>query len=362
MNISAIHFESPFWFFGLLALLPLLIRLFRRRRESAVVFSSLELLSDVKPSIRERFRPLVPWFRVIGLACIVIALARPQEGLSGFRVRTEGIAIQICLDRSTSMSAEDFTLDGKQVSRLRAVKEVIRKFVVGDEDAGLAGRPDDQLGLIAFGGYAEVRCPATLDHEVFEDILGRVNLPDPARHADGSVIQAAYQIYIEEGATAIGDALATAVDQLKQSEAKSKVIILLSDGEHNRGVLSPEQATQIAQEFGVRVYSIGVGSTGQHFVRLVDRFGTMQYQPMPLKLDEKMLTRIADETGGRYFHAEDTAGLLDVYREINELEKTSTEGTKYREYRELCQPWLLAGLLLIGLEVLLNATLFRGVP
>ncbi len=360
--MSAFRFANPLFFLGLLALLPLLLRLFRRRREAAVTFSSLEMLAGVKPSFRERLRPLIPWLRLVGLTCIVVAIARPQQGLSGFRVRTEGIAIQICMDRSTSMSAEDFTLEGKQVSRLRAVKEVIRKFAVGDKEAGLGGRPDDQLGLVAFGGFAEVRCPDTLDHDVFEQVLRDVNLPDPPRHADGTVIQAAYDLYREEGATAIGDALATAVDQLKQSEAKSKVIILLSDGEHNRGVLSPDQATEIAQEFGVRVYSIGVGTTGRHFVRLVDRFGTPQYQPMMLNLDEKTLTRIAEDTGGKYFHAENTAGLLDVYREIDELEKTSTEGTKYREYRELCQPWLLAGLVLIALEVLLNATLFRGVP
>lgn len=358
--MNAFRFENPLAFLALFLLAPIIMRLMNRREQEAVTFSSLSLLSDIAPSWRERVRPFAPWLRIIGLVCIIVAIARPQQGLSGFRVRTEGIAIQICLDRSTSMSAEDFKLDNQPVSRLTAVKDVIRRFVGGDETSQMEGRPDDQLGLIAFGGFAEVRCPQTLDHEIFQDILQDVNLPEPARNADGSVIQEAYNLYREEGGTAIGDALATSVEQLQQSPAKSKVIVLLSDGEHNVGVLSPDQAIQIAKQYDVRVYSIGVGTTGRHFVRTIDIFGNVQYQAMSLKLDEETLTKIAKETGGKYFHADNTDALLDVYREIDELEKTSTEGAKYREYNELCQPWLLAGLLLITLETVMHATFLRG--
>ncbi len=359
--MSAFRFENPLAFLALLFLLPLIARLVTRRQREAVTFSSLALLEDVPASWLERIRPIVPWLRIVGLVCVIVALARPQQGLSGFRVRTEGIAIQICLDRSVSMSAEDFTLDGEPVSRLAAVKEVIRQFAGGDNTTGLQGRPDDQLGLIAFGGYAEVRCPQTLDHDVFLDILNDVNLPEPARNADGSVIPEAYDLYSREGGTAIGDALATSVEQLQLSKAKSKVIVLLSDGENRSGVLSPAQATEIAKQYGVRVYCVGVGTTGRHFVRIIDIFGNVQYQPMTLRLDEETLTRIAEETGGKYFHADNTEALLDVYREIDGLEKTSTEGAKYLEYRELCQPWLLTALLLITLEIVLQATLLRGV-
>lgn len=360
--MNAIRFANPWWFLALALLLPLIVRVLRRRQLSAVTFSSVTTLAGIRPSWRTRLRPLVPWLRIAGLVCLVVALARPQRGIEGFRVRTEGIAIQICLDRSSSMSAEDFQLNETAVSRLRAVKEVIRRFVGGDQEGGLSGRPDDQIGLVAFGGFAEVRCPATLDHSVFLKVLDDVNLPDPPRESDGSIMQAGYDLYRQEGATAIGDALALSADQLRRSDAKSRVIILLSDGEHNAGALSPEQAIQVAKEFGVRVYSIGVGSTGRRFVRGVDRFGTVQYQPMLLRLDEETLTRIAEETGGKYFHAEDTSGLLAVYQEINQLEKTQTEGTIYREYAELCAPWLLASLILIALEIVVTSLFFRGLP
>lgn len=360
--MNAFRFQSPLWLLALLCLLPVVVKLLRLRRRESVTFSSISMLDEVTPSFLSRLNPFVPWLRVLGLACIGIGLARPQEGIQGFRERRDGIAVQICLDRSTSMSAEDFQLDGKQVSRLGAVKDVIRRFVVGEDGSDLNGRPNDQVGLVAFGGFAEVQCPATLDHRVFEQLLTKVNLPEPIRDSDGRVIEAGYQLYRQEGATAIGDALALSADQLRRSKAKSKVIILLSDGEHNAGVLSPDQAIEIAKEFGIRVYSIGVGSTGRRFIRDINMFGDLQYVPYDLKLDEVTLRRIADETGGKYFHAKNTDALLDVYGEINDLEKTSTEGTIYREYRELCFAWLLAGLLLIVGEILLRTTLFRGVP
>ncbi|MFK7822456.1 MAG: VWA domain-containing protein [Planctomycetaceae bacterium] len=360
--MNAMRFADPIWFFALLALLPLIVKVITRRRNAAVTYSSLSILEGMKPTWRSRLRPFIPWLRVIGLTCIVIALARPQAGIKGFRERREGIAIQICLDRSSSMSAEDFQLGNELVDRLTAVKDVIKRFVQGDDDTGLSGRVDDQIGLIAFGGFSEVRCPATLDHDVFQEILADVNLPEPERDADGDVLRSGYNLYTEEGATAIGDALAMSADQLRKSDAKTKIIILLSDGEHNAGVLSPDQAIEVAKEFGIRVYSIGVGSSGRRFVRFVSPSGEVGYRPIPLKLDEETLKKIASQTGGKYFHANNTDALVDVYREINELEKTSTEGTVYRDYRELCFPWLLAGCLFAVLELLMTATLFKGVP
>ena len=294
--MNAFRFQSPLWFIALICLLPVVVKLLRLRRRQSVTFSSLTMLDDVAPSLLSRLYPFVSWLRVIGLTAVVIGLARPQEGIQGYRERRDGIGIQICLDRSTSMSAEDFELNGNQVSRLDAVKDVIRRFVVGEEDTDLKGREDDQVGLVAFGGFAEVRCPATLDHGVFEELLSDVKLPEPVRDSNGDIIQAGYQLYRQEGATAIGDALALSADQLRRSQAKSKVIILLSDGEHNAGVLSPDQAIEVAKEFGIRVYSIGVGSSGRRFIRDVDMFGKEQYVPMNLRLDEDTLREIADET------------------------------------------------------------------
>src|SRR5690606_12672744 len=175
-----------------------------------------------------------------------------------FRIRTEGIAIEMCIDRSGSMQAVDFQIHGRSVNRLEAVKHVFRDFVGGDGE--LPGRPDDLIGLIAFGGFAEALCPQTLDHGALLQILDGVDFPKPIRDREGRVINE--QLLEEELQTALGDAVALAVDRLKDVPAKSRVIILLSDGENTAGIIEPADAAKAAREFGIRIYSIGVGSTG----------------------------------------------------------------------------------------------------
>jgi len=289
---------------------------------------------------------------------VVLALARPQRGLQEFRVRTEGIAVQMCLDRSGSMQAMDFQLDGKRTNRLTAVKKVFRDFVVGGSN--LVGRPDDLIGLVAFGGFAEAKAPLTLDHGALLQVLDSVEIPKPVTDSRGRVLN--QQLYQEEMATAIGDAVVTAVERLKDVTAKSKVIILLSDGEQTAGIADPQQAADVARTHGVKIYSIGVGSTGPAPFPAVDRFGREVLVRQDVRLDAETLTAIAESTGGKYFHAENTKALEDVYAEIDRLEKTLTEGRLYTEYRELYSWFLLPGITLVFGECLLSATRFRSLP
>lgn len=358
--MNAFRFENPLMLFGLLLLVPLIFRWLGRPGREAVTFSSLDLLAGIDETWRARLRAWVPVLRIAGLACVVVALARPQEGVEGFRARAEGIAIAVCIDRSVSMSVEDFKLNDQAMARLEVVKRVIRRFVLGDGSEQLPGRWNDLVGVVSFGGVPEVRCPLTLDHQVVSTVLDDIDLPDPPRDLRGFVTPEAYDFYLSEGATAIGDAIALSVDLLSRSDSKSRVLVLLSDGENNAGLVSPDRAAQIARERGVRIYSIGVGSPGKHFVRMVTRQGQELKRPTQLKLDVETLTRVATQTGGRYFHARSTDALMKVYREINALEKTGTEGTRFYEYRELFRPWLLCGLVLILTEVLLTLTVLRS--
>jgi Ca-activated chloride channel family protein len=252
----------------------------------------------------------------------------------------------------------DFQVDGKPVDRLDAVKQVFRDFVAGR--GKLPGRPDDLIGLIAFGGYADSKCPLTLDHGALLEVLKSVEIPKPVYDSRNRVINAG--LLEEEIKTAIGDAVALAVDRLKDVPAKSKVIILLSDGEQTAGAIDPPEAAQTAKAFGIKVYSIGIGSTGWAPFAEEDRFGHTVFRREPVRLDEATLKMLAETTGGRYFNAQDTDALENVYAEIDKLEKTLSEGRLYTEYRELYQYAMFPGLGLILLEVLLASTRFRSLP
>lgn len=352
------RFEDPLW---LLALVPLLLLgLFsaRRKPRGAVLYSSTQLVATLPKTLALRFKRLVPWVRVLGLGLIVVALARPQHGEEEFRVHTEGIAIQMCIDRSGSMQALDFHLAGERVDRLTAVKKVFRDFVKGEGE--LPGRPNDPIGLIAFGGFADSRCPLTLDHDALLATLSDVEIPQPIYDSRGRMLNERF--LEEEMATAIGDAIALGVDRLQQSVAKSKVLILLSDGENTAGVIEPAEAAEAAKRLGIKIYSIAVGTTGQAPFPAIDVFGRRMLTTQYVRLDEATLKMLADTTGGRYFHAKDTETLHRVYEEIDQLEKTETEGKIYTNYRELYQYAMFPGLGLVLLEVLLAATRFRSLP
>ena len=289
---------------------------------------------------------------------LVVALARPQQGKEEHRVRADGIAIEMCIDRSGSMNAKDFEINGEPASRLEVVRKMFRQFVNGGD--GLRGRPDDMIGLIDFGGYVNVKCPLTLDHGALEQLLATVKVAEPVVDAAGRVVNP--KLFREDESTAIGDALATAVDRLKAIKAKSKIIILLSDGVSNAGILTPEEAAQIAKTFGIKVYTIGIGSTKQVGVPVENSFGQTVMMPMQVDFDERALKHIADVTDGQYFNAEDTKSLRDVYAAINKLETTVSEGRIYADYRDLYEYALLSGLALLVLQVVLASTRFRTLP
>lgn len=350
--------QNPSW---LLLCIPVCVAVYwtvRAGRPAAVLYSSVQLLKGLPVTWALRVKRLLPWVRMAGLLLIVLALARPQRGLQEFRIRTEGIAIEMCLDRSGSMQALDFELDRQRVNRLAAVKRVFRDFVAGH--GRLPGRPDDLIGLIAFGGFAEAKAPLTLDHGALLQLLDTVEIAKPVRDAQGRIINE--QLLEEEMATAIGDALTVAVDRLKDVKAKSKVIILLSDGENTAGVIEPLEGAKAAQAFGIKVYTIGVGTTGRAPFPAIDPFGREVLVAQEVRLDEETLQAIADTTGGKYFAAKDTQALVNVYGAIDQLEKTATEGRLYTEYRELYPWFLLPGLGLVLVEVVFAATRFRTLP
>ncbi|MEO1998482.1 MAG: VWA domain-containing protein, partial [Planctomycetaceae bacterium] len=225
--MNGFRFQDPVW---VLLLIPLIFcgwLAMRRQRRAVVLYSSVEILKQLPKTLALRVKRLLPWLKVLGLCLIVVALARPQHGREEFRIRTEGISIEMCVDRSGSMLAQDFVLDEKRVNRLEAVKHVFQQFVAGDGE--FEGRADDLIGVVGFGGFADAVCPQTLDHGALLEVLKTLKVAEPVRDASGRVINA--EMLGEEQATAIGDAVALAVDRLKDVEAKSKVIILLSDGE-----------------------------------------------------------------------------------------------------------------------------------
>lgn len=355
--MSTFRFQSPL---VLLLLIPVIvvtvISLYRRR--PAVLYSSTELLRELPVTFAQRLRRLLPWFRLLGLIVMTFALARPQLGREETRIRTEGIAIQMCVDKSGSMRAMDFELKGKQVDRLTVVKDVFREFVSGDED--FAGRQDDLVGLISFGGYATAVCPLTLDHGALLEVLETVTIPEPIYDENRNIINR--KMLMEEQATAIGDALALSVARLKDAESTSKVVVLLSDGANTAGVISPIDAAEAALEFGIKVYCIGIGSSGFAPFPMQDRSGEVFLQQQRVELDESTLKAIAEKTNGQYFNARNTGALKQVYAEIDKLEKTEIEGRLYTEYREVFGYPMFAGLCCVFGAMILGTTWLRGLP
>ena len=374
--MNAFRFQDPLWLLLLIPLAVLGFVMLKRRSRAAVLYSDVAMLRALPVTTALRVKRMLPWLWFAGMVLLIAALARPQYGREEFRVRTEGIAVEMCIDRSGSMQAMDFELNGRRVDRLTAVKDVFHEFVCGekspqeDEDGNktkrersggnLAGRPDDQIGLIAFGGYANAKCPLTLDHDALLSVLDTVKIPQPIRNAQGEVINE--RLLQEEMSTAIGDALALAVDRLKDVDAKSKVIILLSDGESNSGVLEPAEAAAAAKAYGIKVYTIGVGSTGEAPFPAIDAFGRQVLVGQMVRLDEETLKMLAETTGGQYFNATNTAALEEVYAEIDKLEKSQTKGRRYTQYKELYRSAMLPGLAGIMLVVVLLATRFRSLP
>ncbi len=306
-----ITFAYP-WVLYFLLIIPFLIAWYfwiGRKKQAAISYSSLRIFKKIPTTtLRERLRHLPFLIRMLALSFLIIALARPQNFSAGQNINAEGIDIAMVLDISGSMLAEDF-----KPNRLEAAKKVIDNFI--------EGRTTDRIGLVIFSREAFTQCPLTIDYSVLRNLLSDIKSG-----------------MIEDG-TAIGNAIANGVNRLKDSDAKSRVIILLTDGVNNAGEVDPISAAEIAETFGIRIYTIGVGTRGEAPYPVQTPFGT-RYQMVPVEIDETILKKIADITGGEYFRATDNRTLEDIYNKIDKMEKTKIEITSYRNAKELFAGWI----------------------
>ncbi|QZE15957.1 VWA domain-containing protein [Halosquirtibacter laminarini] len=330
--MDSVTFAHPKVFYGALLLIPYVAwYLWKRNQMSASLkLSTTNSLAQLPKSWKYYGRHLVPILNVGVVLLLLVCLARPQSFRSWENSQTKGIDIVMAIDVSSSMLAQDFSPD-----RLEAAKEVAQKFI--------AGRPNDRIGLVVFSGESFTQCPLTTDHATLQNLF--LNIKSGM---------------IEDG-TAIGSGLATSVSRLKDSKAKSKVIILLTDGANNRGEISPETAADIAQTYGIRVYTIGVGTEGMAPYPFDTPMGR-RIQQVPVKIDEKTLEAISDKTDGQYFRATDNESLKQVYQEIDKLETSKIEVKKYSKKNEEFGRYALAALVLLLCSVLLRNTIFRNVP
>ncbi|WP_456440347.1 vWA domain-containing protein [Caldithrix abyssi] len=329
------RFADPYYLL-LLLVLPLMIWWYWRGRSSAtgkIIYSDIKLLKQVKPSLKQRLRPALFVLRLIAVTLIILALARPQSSHKEEEIITEGIDIVLTMDVSTSMLAEDF----RPKNRIEAAKMVAKEFI--------KGRKNDRIGLVVFAGESFTQCPLTLDYGVLYHILDNMKVAD--QEWDG---------------TAIGMGLATAINRLKDSKAKSKVIILLTDGRNNRGQIDPITAARMAKAMGIRVYTIGTGTRGTAMYPIDDPLWGRRYVPMRVDIDEDLLKEVAAITGGKYFRATDTEKLREIYKKIGEMEKTKIEVKEYTRYEEFFVYFLTFGLLLLVLELVLGNTYFKKIP
>ena len=352
--MDGFRFSSPLWFILLPFALTAVWWACRPQRRAAAVFSSLAELKTLPRTLAQRVRRRLPLVYGAGLALLIGALARPQTAKSETRLHTEGIAIELAFDISGSMQALDFQIDGQQDSRINAVKHVIRQFIGGTKK--VSGHPDDLIGVVAFGGFPDSRCPLTLDHGALLDVMQELDTPHLIYDRNHNPINA------DEDMTAIGDGLTLSLDRLRSVEAKSKVVILLSDGGNNAGVVQPDEAAKAAKQMGIKVYTIGIGRTGIAPIPVEDEFGQRRLIQARVELDEECLKAIAETTGAKYFNAADTETLAKVYDEIGRLAKSKIDVWHYREFTEL-YPWLvIPGLVLIVAIGFLEATRFRSLP
>jgi len=359
---------SP-WILLLFLLLPLLAYLkLRRQIPAALRFPSLRDVRQCPGSVRQKFRPLLNIIRFVCISLLIVALARPRKGTILSEISTEGVAIEVVADRSGSMQAE-MDYFGEKLNRFDAVKKVFFDFIGGNKK-GLTGRSGDLIGLITFARFADTTCPLVLSHNVLLEFLKKTEI---------------VRLRSEDG-TAIGDAIALAAARLKKAEEelhqrrvrlienseqktdeqksgfkiKSKVIILLTDGINNAGQYDPIGAAELAKEWGIKIYSIGIGSA-QAYTTIQTPLGTYK-MPTGQNLDEGLLKTIAERTGGFYSRADDAETLEKIVEKINELEKTEVKSIQYAQYSERFGPWTLGALLMLALEILGRCTVFRKIP
>lgn len=327
-----IVFAYPKLLWLLLIVPPLGYWLFARDKKTRpyLHYSDSSYRNVLKKTWRQRFYPTLHVLRLLAVALLVVALARPQSTSKQSSKNIEGVDIVMAMDISGSMLAEDFS-----PNRLEASKQLAREFV--------RGRENDRIAVVAFSGEAYTQCPLTIDHGILENRI---------RQLKSGVIT---------DGTALGDGLAVSINRIRQSDAKSKVIILLTDGVNNAGSIDPLTASDIAKTYGIRVYTIGVGTRGLTPYPYKTPFG-IQYQNVQVEIDENLLKQIADETGGTYFRATNKNRLKSVFEEIDKLEKTKIEVLSYEQRAEEFKPFLWAALVLLLLELLLRLSVFKTLP
>jgi Ca-activated chloride channel family protein len=323
----------------LLLLLPLAAWLKGRRGQpAAFVYSSTQLLRGIQEISKSNAGGFLAALRWLALAILIIALAQPR--LTKFdtsKATASGVDIVVAFDLSGSMAAEDFEIKGQRVNRVMMAKDVLEKFI--------AKRPSDRIGLVAFGTQAYIASPITLDHDFLLKNLERLDLNT-----------------INGNQTAIGSALSTAVNRLRELQSKSKIVILMTDGQNNAGKIAPLTAAEAAQALAVKVYTIGVGTQGQAPMPATDMFGRRVYQMVPVDIDEETLQNISDMTGGKYYRASNADKFEAIYAEIDKLEKTEAEVQKFAQHTELFA-WLIAiGIVLLTAEIALGQTVLRRLP
>lgn len=330
--LDIIRYENPKVLWLLLILIPMIAYYIFRTRQgrAAVQISSIEGVKAVH-TLFYWLRHIPFLLRMGVVALIVVVLARPQSTEHLSSSQSEGIDIVVALDISGSMLARDF-----QPDRMGAAKEITAQFIVD--------RPTDRIGLVVFAGEAFTQCPVTSDHVSLINLLQEVKIG-----------------MINDG-TAIGSGLATAVNRLKDSDMPSKVIILLTDGINNSGEIDPFMAAEIAAEYNIRVYTIGVGTIGRAPYPAYDYFGNIVLQMANVEIDEALLKNISDETGGRYFRATDNTKLAEIYSEINQLEKAKVEVENFTKYTEVYHPFLLLAILLLLIEIFFRYLVLKQIP
>ncbi len=342
IGMPGLEFRDP-WFLAAALLAPVIYAL-AAGGSSAVVYSDTALADAAPRSLRVRLVKLPAILLAVVAVLLAVAMAGPRSGDATTKIKREGIAIIMAVDRSGSMDARDFVAGDSSVSRLDAVKRVFRQFVSADSPGG--GRPDDLIGIVAFGTYADGICPLTLDHANLLAILEQVEVAKER----------------SEAATAVGEGLALAVERIREHPAKSKVIILLTDGVNNAGEIDPLQAADLAAQYGIKVYTIGAGSSGFAPIPVNAGDGRVYLRRARVEIDEQTLKDIAARTGGRYFHARDAEGLDEVYAEIDKLERNEITEIRYLQYREHYAALTLAALLLLAISLLAGATILRRLP
>ena len=337
-----IEFREPLLLLLALFAIPLFIVM--RRPVGRMKFSGFDIWTVRKKSFRAKTSFVPALLLALAFAALCVALAGPRIPGDEVREHREGIAMMLVVDKSGSMEALDMSTDEKEMNRLDAIKGVLNEFVRGNGKA-LEGRYDDAIGLISFGTFPDSDCPVTLDHISLMQIVNDIEIAQD-----------------NESRTAIGDALSLAGERLRETQAKSKVIILLTDGVNNTGYEAPLDAARLVRELGIKVYTIGVGTNGFALMKVPGLFGGMTKQKVPVEIDEKTLMQISDMTGGEYFRATDNESLHAIYEKIDALEKTKISETRYLHYDERYRIWVVIAMILAACGLLLRVTYYRRTP